>query len=108
YDQGRYEEAELWAETAAAPERNTPGRTQPWFSRTVHAKVLARGGELERAEAVARAALADHEGSDEIERRAVMLMDLAEILVLAGRPDDAVPVVEEATRLYDRKGDLVS
>jgi DNA-binding SARP family transcriptional activator/tetratricopeptide (TPR) repeat protein len=109
YDQGRYEEAELWAETAgAAPERNPPGRTQPSLSRTVHAKLLARSGELERAEALARTSLADHEGSDEIEERAVMLMDLAEILVLADCPDDAVPVVEEATRLYDRKGHLVS
>jgi DNA-binding SARP family transcriptional activator/tetratricopeptide (TPR) repeat protein len=108
YDQGRYEEAELWAETAAAaPERNAPVRSRPWFSRTVHAKLLARGGELERAEALARTALADHEASDEFEEQAVMLMDLAEILVLANRPDDAVPVVEEATRLYDRKGHLV-
>jgi anti-sigma factor ChrR (cupin superfamily) len=109
YDQGRYEEAQLWAEAAAAAtESNAPVRTRPWLSRTVHAKLLARGGELERAEALARTALADHDASDEIEEHAVMLMDLAEILVLADRPDDAVPVVEQATRLYDRKGHLVS
>jgi DNA-binding SARP family transcriptional activator len=109
YDQGRYEEAELWAETAAAsPKLNASVRSRPLFSRMVHAKVLARGGEFQRAEALARAALDEQKGSDEIEERAVMLMDLAEILALADRAGEAVPVAEEAKRLYDRKGHLVS
>jgi DNA-binding SARP family transcriptional activator len=108
YDQGRYEEADLWAETAAAANVTSSVRARPCFSTTVHAKVLARAGELERAEALARAALDDHKGSDEIEEEAGMLMDLAEILALADRPEDAVAAVEEATRLYDRKGHLVS
>jgi DNA-binding SARP family transcriptional activator/tetratricopeptide (TPR) repeat protein len=108
YDQGRYEEADLWAETAAAPNMTSSVRARPCFSKAVHAKVLARAGEFERAEALARAALDDHKGSDEIEEEAVMLMDLAEILALADRPGDAVAAVEEATRLYDRKGHLVS
>jgi tetratricopeptide (TPR) repeat protein len=109
YDQGRYEEAERWAETAAAaPNVTSAARARPWFSQTVHAKVLARAGEFDRAEALARAALDEHKGSDAIEEEAVMLMDLAEILALADRPGDAVPAVEEATRLYDRKGHLVS
>ena len=32
------------------------------------------------------------------------LMDLAEVLRLAGRAQEAVPVVEEAVELFDRKG----
>jgi len=108
YDQGRYEEAELWAETAAAPNVTTSVRARPCFSKTVQAKVLARAGEFGRAEALARAALDEHQGSDEIEEEAVMLMDLAEILALADRPEDAAAAAEEATRLYDRKGHLVS
>jgi tetratricopeptide (TPR) repeat protein len=108
YDQGRYEEAELWVETAeAGSKENVPFGARPLLSRTVHAKVLARGGDFERAEALARRTLQEHKGSDEIEERAVMLMDLAEILVLAERREDAVPVVEEATRLYDQKGHLI-
>ena len=31
-------------------------------------------------------------------------MDLAEVLRLAGRAQEAVPVVEEAVELFDRKG----
>ena len=108
YDRGRYGEAEQWVETAVAgPKENLPFGARPLLSRTVYAKVLARGGEFERAEALARRTLHEHKGSDEIEERAVMLMDLAEILVLAERREDAVPVVEEATGLYDRKGHLL-
>ena len=36
------------------------------------------------------------------------LLDLAEVLRLAGRPGEAVPPVEQAIDLFDRKGNVVS
>jgi len=35
-------------------------------------------------------------------------MDLTEVLELAGRRRDAVPALEDAIRLYESKGDVVS
>jgi DNA-binding SARP family transcriptional activator len=109
YAQGRYEEAKRWAEMAeAATKMKRSVGTRTLDSRVVRAKVLARGGEFARAEALARAALDEQKGCDEIEKLADMLLDLAEVLALADRADEAVPVIEEATRLYDRKGNVVS
>jgi hypothetical protein len=35
-------------------------------------------------------------------------MDLAEVLLLAGSPNDAAPPVDQALRLYEEKGNVVS
>jgi hypothetical protein len=35
-------------------------------------------------------------------------MDLAEILRVVGRPDEAPAVLEQAVRLYEQKGNVVS
>jgi hypothetical protein len=35
-------------------------------------------------------------------------MALAQVLLLAEHPDEGIPVVQEALRLYEQKGNLVS
>jgi hypothetical protein len=76
--------------------------------RMVKAKVLARRGESHMAEELAREAIAFVEQSDFLPVHAGALMDLAEILLLAGRPGEVGPAVEEAIRLYEQKGNVVA
>jgi tetratricopeptide (TPR) repeat protein len=100
YEQGRYDEAYTLTEEAerlAGDER--------W--RVVRARLLARRGEYERAEALARQAVSDSQGLDLIDERATTHCGLADVLRLAGRPDQAAMEVEAALRLYEQKGNEV-
>jgi len=107
YSQGRHDEAAELAAEARDVARPIDVHTQTIW-RTVTAKVLARRGELDGAEQLAREAIAFVEGSDFLPVLAEALTDLAEILRLAGRPAAAVPVLDEATRLWDEKGNVVA
>jgi class 3 adenylate cyclase/tetratricopeptide (TPR) repeat protein len=107
--QGRQEEAlaliERWpADRLTLPE-DVDARTH-W--RRVRAKVLARMGELVEAERVGREAVAIASATDVLDLRGQALADLAEVLRLASRPEEARALVEEATRLYDQKGNVVA
>jgi tetratricopeptide (TPR) repeat protein len=75
--------------------------------RTVEARYLARAGSSEAAIALAREALSLAEQTVDIELRADTLVDLAEVLALAGRENEQGPHVREALALYQEKGDLV-
>ena len=72
--------------------------------RSVRAKVLARRGELAEAVRMAMEAVEIAAGTDGIEWQADALVDLAEVLRLAGRRDEAALRLEEALRLYEAKG----
>jgi len=72
------------------------------------AKVLARQGKHAEAEEVARGALRAVSKTDHLNTHADTLMDLAEVLALANRQHEAVPSVQEALRLYEQKGNIVS
>ncbi|HEV8098740.1 MAG TPA: hypothetical protein VGP56_06310, partial [Gaiellaceae bacterium] len=76
--------------------------------RTARAKILARRGELEPAEALAREAVELSEPTDLIGTRADALCDLAEVLALAGRRRDSQAALGDASELYERKGNLTS
>jgi predicted ATPase/class 3 adenylate cyclase len=76
--------------------------------RSARAKVLARRGEAEAAEEAARAAVAIAERSDLLNTQADALLDLAEVLGLAGRPDEARAAALEAAARFERKGNLPS
>jgi tetratricopeptide (TPR) repeat protein len=107
YAQGRDEEGLRFSELSeevAAPE-DLSAHVQ-W--RSARAKLLARGGRLEEGEALAREAVALAELTDFLVVHGDALVDLAEVLRLAGRGDEAVPALEDAIRLYDRKGNVVS
>jgi predicted ATPase/class 3 adenylate cyclase len=76
--------------------------------RTARAKVRARQGDIERAEALAREAVRLGEPTDLVNTRADALSDLAEVLALGGRLKEALAALEEATQLYAQKGNLTA
>jgi tetratricopeptide (TPR) repeat protein len=107
YEQGRYDEAE---ELAREAERSTrPNDVHSHIVwRGTRAKVLARRGELEAAEKLAREAVEYAEASDFLHSHADALTDLAEVLVLAGRRDEAVSTIETAMGLHEQKGNVLA
>jgi hypothetical protein len=74
----------------------------------VRAKLMARQGEPEQAETLAREAVALAAETDFLVLRGDALMDLAEVLRTAGRETDSVPFVEQALELYEQKGNVVA
>ena len=76
--------------------------------RQVRAKVLARRGEHTEAEQLAREAIAIGEDTDMLDAQGDTYADLAEVLLLAGKPDEAAAALEQALERYERKGNLVS
>ena len=57
---------------------------------------------------LARAAVELAATTVDIELRADALIDLGEVLRIAGREDEREPHIREALALYEQKGDLVS
>jgi tetratricopeptide (TPR) repeat protein len=106
YRQKRYEEAEHFSEVSeqtAAPEDLD---SQAGWRRT-RARVLAQRGEAEEAEELAREAIDIARRTDHLEMHADALLALTDVLAVGGRLAQAIPIVEEARVLYDRKGNLV-
>jgi ATP/maltotriose-dependent transcriptional regulator MalT len=107
FDQGRYDEADTF--TAISKELAAPDDVSSQFLwRTVRAKVLAVGGQISEAEALAREAVDIIRASEEPDAQAEALLGLAEILVLAGRPSEAESIARESLDLFTAKGDVVS
>jgi tetratricopeptide (TPR) repeat protein len=75
--------------------------------RTVEAKYLASQGSVDEAIALARHAVVLAEDTVDIELRADTLLDLDEVLQIAGHERERGPHVREALALYEQKGDLV-
>jgi class 3 adenylate cyclase/tetratricopeptide (TPR) repeat protein len=104
--QGRYEEAEAFTriseELAGAEDVYTHVL---W--RSVRAKTLARGGEIEAALELSRESVTLVETTDSLHLRWHTLMSRAEVLRLAGRTEDADVAVREAIRAAEQKGNLV-
>ena len=107
YHQGRYDEAlEL---TAAFDEVPAPYDTEWQIKRRgIRAKALARRGELAEAETLAHEAVELAATTDFSTFHGDALIDLAEVLRIAGRAAEAKPAVEHAVTLYERKGNIVS
>ena len=72
------------------------------------ALALAHLGRLDEAEPLARQAVGCAKGTDSLGIHANSLLVLAEILRLADRSEEAVPLVDEAIALFDLKGNVVS
>ena len=83
----------------------TPQTQMLW--RQVRAKVLARRGEHAEAERLAREAVAIGEGTDALNAQGDANADLAEVLLLGGKADEAAAALEQALERYERKGNLV-
>jgi class 3 adenylate cyclase/tetratricopeptide (TPR) repeat protein len=106
YELGRLDEAESWARKGLDLGGSEDVTTQ-MLGRQVQAKVLARRGEQMEAEGLAREAVALAAGTDGLISRGDALTDLAEVLELAGRREDATVALYEALERYERKGALV-
>jgi ATP/maltotriose-dependent transcriptional regulator MalT len=76
--------------------------------RRVRAKLLARRGDVEAAERLAREATTSAARTDFLDLRARAVADLAEVLRLAGRSEESAAAVREAFRLYEQKGNIAA
>jgi class 3 adenylate cyclase/tetratricopeptide (TPR) repeat protein len=101
YAQAKYEEAERFVRVS---EDASSGRAQKAYWGPVRAKLLARRGDTEAAETLARESVAIWGERDVLLWHGYALIDLAEVLRLLGRAQEAMPVVEEAVELFERKG----
>ena len=103
YSSGRYEEARQLAEEAAQAARPNDVHTQIVW-RGVEAKVLAREGAHESAEELGREGVAIAETSDFLHSHADGLMDLAEVLRLAGKRTEAAAARDVPSSCSSAKG----
>jgi tetratricopeptide (TPR) repeat protein len=76
--------------------------------RGTRAKILARQGRVDEAEALVREAVRQVSQTDQLTDHSATLLDLAEVLRLAERPNAANLAVLEAIDLYTQKGNTVS
>ena len=107
YAVDRLEEAEAWAGRAAELGASDDATTGLLW-RQVRAKVLARRGEHAEAERLAHEAVAIGDATDYLNGQGDAYADLAEVLLLGGKRDDAAAALEQALERYERKGNLVS
>jgi class 3 adenylate cyclase/tetratricopeptide (TPR) repeat protein len=104
--QGRLEEAERFSHAAEeASDRSDSGAEMLW--RQSRARVLGARSEVEAAERLAREAVRIAATTDELMGHGEALLDLAEILRIAGRPGEAASILTEAMELLARKGAIV-
>ncbi len=107
YEQGRYDDA--FALLADIDEAPAPTDREWQIKRTgVPARLLARRGRLKEAEELARQGVALGADSEFVVLHADVLLDLAEVLELAGREAEAEAARVEAVSLYERKGNLAA
>ena len=99
---GRFDEAEQFAELARALEKE--GDPNIW--RQVLARVHAHRGELAEAERLARDAVVESERTDSLDDQCLALWDLAEVLAVWGRADEAAEALEQALDRCRRKKNL--
>jgi tetratricopeptide (TPR) repeat protein len=78
----------------------------PW--RGARARILARRGETEDAERIAREAVEIVERTDWLNMQGDAQMALADVLRLAGRGDDATESAGRALERYEQKGNIVA
>jgi tetratricopeptide (TPR) repeat protein len=106
YAQGRYDEAEKLALEAEEASRPNDVHSQIIWRATM-AKILARRDEFEAAEQLARDAVAFAEQSDFLHSHADACLDLAEVLRLGGRREEAANPIRVAISLHEQKGNAL-
>jgi predicted ATPase len=107
YRQARYDEAAAMTQFSEEVAAHDDVSTQ-FMWRAVRGKVLARRGQFDEGERLAREGLRLIKESDDLDSQGKALMSLAEVLALAGREDAAEGVAAEAIQVWERKGDIVS
>jgi class 3 adenylate cyclase/tetratricopeptide (TPR) repeat protein len=103
YQQDRDDDAEeflrLSEETAGSEDAYSQG-----LLRSIRAKLLARGGSADVAIQTARDAVAILERTDFLFLKGFALLSLGEVLLGAGRSDEATQVLTDAARVCQQKG----
>jgi class 3 adenylate cyclase/tetratricopeptide (TPR) repeat protein len=102
---GRFDEAEPLGRLG----REFADENDVWAQaiwRQVQARVDAHRGEHEKAQALAREAVAIMEPTDCLNFQGEALCDLAEVLAAAGRSEDAANALAQALERYERKKNL--
>lgn len=105
--QGRDDEAEELTNVSARLADHSDLLTQILW-RGIRARVLARRAQAQKAEALARQAVALAQGTDFINYKADALLDLSHVLKAAERIEEAAASASEALQLYELKGNTVS
>ncbi|MBA3687980.1 MAG: tetratricopeptide repeat protein [Chloroflexi bacterium] len=102
--QDRWNDAEPYAEfaDAAGTSLATP------VGKGSLARVRAHQGRVDEGEPLAREAVALLAGTDFLIDRADVMTDLADVLLVAGRADEAADALVQAIALYEQKGDIVT
>jgi ATP/maltotriose-dependent transcriptional regulator MalT len=107
FAQGRLEEAAelcgLTEQRAAAEDTMTQA-----IWRGVWAKVLAREDRCDEAESLAREAVALVEPTDLLSHRGDAMLDLADVLRICDRPDEADRATRNGLALYELKGNVTA
>ncbi len=106
-DQGRDDEALAYSQTAERSSAADDVESQALW-RSIRAPIVARAGNLPEAEALARSAVELSGQTDAPQMQADTLSELASVLMLAGRLDEARQAIESAVAIYLAKGDVVS
>ena len=106
YAQNRIDEAGEWAQLAKT-RAATDDLTAQLVELPIRAKIAARRGEFEAAEALARNAARMAKRTDWLNQHGKVLCDLGEVLRLAGQADDAATAFGRGAKLYEKKGNLV-
>jgi tetratricopeptide (TPR) repeat protein len=101
----RYDEAEPLARLGRELGSKQDVMTQMVW-RQVQALVHASRGEHAEAEQLAREAVAISRKTDALELQGDGLCDLADVLLLAGRGEEAADAIKQAIALYERKRNL--
>jgi tetratricopeptide (TPR) repeat protein len=107
YAQGRYDEAERLTHECELASRPNDVHSQILW-RSIRAKTLAHSGRLETAELLGRESVELAATSDFHPAHAEALVDLAEVLRLAGDDEGAEAAVDDAVRLYKLKGNVLA
>ena len=102
YAQGRYDEADDFADICEKSAAKSWIAAQVLW-RGARAMLLARRGNVDAGEALAREAVDLALRTDRVDTQTDALMDLAEVLRVGGRSAEAVPVVADALRRYELK-----
>jgi predicted ATPase/class 3 adenylate cyclase len=76
--------------------------------RAARAKIRAQAGDLAKAEALGREAVARAGETDMLNTQGDTLADYAEVLALAGRRAEAAAALDQAAELFTRKGNAAS
>jgi thioredoxin-like negative regulator of GroEL len=103
---GHLDEAEAWAGRAGELGAGDDAATQILW-RQARALVLAQRADSQAGEALAREAAAIADATDYLDAQGDAYFDLAEVLALAGKSEEAAEALEQALARYERKENLV-